>query len=103
MLVSSFSWAASPGYNCKITSQTEFGATTVSTLVVASDSSRRCLSIVNKGASAVLIQFNEALSSNNGLTLEPNTPWEPNTVPMNAIYAKSWPIGTSTITIYIGK
>jgi len=87
--------------NCKITTQTDKSASTVSTKVLNADSTRRCLVIQNQGSSIVYIKFDSAHSSTENMQLAGGAIWQPIIIPINAIYIKT-SSGVVTTTILSG-
>lgn len=93
-------------YNCGITTQTDLGFTTVSTLALAKNKDRKCLIFQNHaaaGSSVVYIKFNSAHTGTEGFVLAgASTTWEPIHVPIGDVYMKSVPGGYS-VTIIEGR
>lgn len=90
-------------YNCYITGQTEFSATTVAVQAVAKSAMRRCLIIQNKGTGVSYISFDSASTAGNGLVLTgASTYWQPVVPVTNSIYIRS-ATGTNSTVIMEGK
>jgi hypothetical protein len=89
-------------YNCKITSQTEFSASTTSVRALDLESARRCLTVQNKGSSTIYIKFNSIHSGTEGIAVTGGGNWEPFIVPINSIWIKS-AAGIVTATVLEGQ
>lgn len=88
--------------NCRVTTASQFGATSVPVVALANKANRRCLSIQNtsSGTSAIYIKFSAAGAITDGISLTPGSMWAPYVIPMNAIYINSNAlVGTSTVLI----
>ncbi len=87
--------------NCRVTSQTTFGATSLWLQGLAQKSNRRCLVVQNVSrTSTIYLQFGSGSTTFNGLTLTAGTMWAPYIVPMNAIFVSAdSAVGTSTLFI----
>lgn len=93
-------WASAP--NCKIVNQNDYAVTTVSTIRLAANATRKCLWVKNHASSSVLhIKFGSAHTGTEGLTIPAATIWEPITPPTSSLYFKA-PAGTYSTTIIEG-
>lgn len=90
------------GYNCTIFTQTDFGATTVSTKILNKNSERRCLTFQNKGQTIVFVKLDSAHVALEGVQVGGTTLWEPIHIFTNPIFIKT-NSGSATITVLEGK
>lgn len=93
---------ASP-YNCKVTTQSDFVISTVSTSVLAAKQFRRCLIIQNRsGSQALFVKFGAAHVASEGLTVGQSTIWIPTTIPSDSVYLKGIS-GSTPVTVIEGE
>ena len=98
ILLFSSSVFAGPINNCTFFTQTDFGATTVSTKALSAMPNRKCLILQNhnKGASIVYVKFDSAHTGIEGFEMGASTVFQPIYIPTNSIYLKSSAGGVST-------
>lgn len=77
-------------YNCRVLTQTQFNATTLSTVAIAENRSRRCLMVQNMGDSTIIVKFGSSHSGNEGVMISSKSTWQPIIIPVNSLYLKSF-------------
>lgn len=91
--------------NCKVRSMVEntlVGSTTP-TLLVARFNERRCMTIVNKGASTVYITFDSTAATTQGIPIPAGGNWDQNNVTVDDVYAHALAGTTTSIVLMEGK
>ena len=103
IFIFSVSAQAVQGDSCVITTQTDFGATTVSIRALSTSPYRKCLVFQMKGATTAYIKFGSAHTGTEGVAISgASTFWMPIIVPINSVYIKS-SAGTVPVVILEGR
>lgn len=91
--------------NCRITSQSDVTVTSASggDVLISENFLRRCLIVVNKGASTAFIQYDTAPTSSTGgwYLAASGGAWEATVVPINKLYGIT-SSGSTTLTVMEG-
>ncbi len=106
LIFSSSAFADMSLNNCQMTTQTDFGATTVSTRALLNSPYRKCLIFQSKTTATLYIKFGSAHGTTSpleGFVMSgASTFWAPIPLPTNSIYIKS-SAGIGTVTILEGR
>lgn len=97
-----FSHALQQSPSAKVTTQTEFSASTTSAVALDSDNQRHYLLVVNKGTDVVYLKFDSLSTGTDGIPLPAGAVYEPWVVPTNSLYIKA-ASGTQTVLVLVGK
>lgn len=87
---------------CRIQTQQDFSASTVSIQARPESRSRKCLVYQNNGLSTVYIRYTSAHTGTENFTMASGSRWDPIIIPVNAIFIKS-AAGVVPVTIIEGQ
>lgn len=93
---------ATPGFNCKIITQSEFAATASSAVALAVNGNRRCFMVQNKSGADIFLKYNSVHTASEGIKLANGEIFEPAIVPMSSVYIET-ATGSGAVVVIAGE